>query len=209
MNLKRLVAQRPLCLLTSGVIALTISCWSGGNELVGSTTPLASATAPDQSPFRDVMEISNASMLTGSIPKGWKTYTYRSAVISVPRSWVVRHANYSCGDTTLPGSGTLFLLPPATSDVCVRSAFNTDSVSLSRLPTGDTYIQPSCPPVTVNRLTTYIGPCTSSNAAGITVWSVPALGIEAIGTGTASENVTGGGKGTIVGRVLHTLRRRR
>jgi hypothetical protein len=83
-----------------------------------------------------------------------------------------------------------------------------NSVTIAPLLPGSTFRQTACPPVKVNRLTVYIGPCSTSNAAGITEWSVPALEVQALGTGTASENVTGSGDGTVVGRVLHTLRRR-
>jgi hypothetical protein len=190
---------------------------------VGATVPDASATTLHQSSVRGPMELvavlsvplsgsitfaSNTRTLTGSIPRGWKTYTYGKAAISVPRTWVVKHESYSCANNITPVSGTLFLLSQSSSGLCVRSNFNTNSVTISPLPAGDTYRQPLCPPVKVNRLTTYIGPCSSSDAAGITIWSVPALGVQALGTGTASENVTGNGNGTVVGRILHTLRRR-
>jgi hypothetical protein len=145
---------------------------------------------------------------TASTPRGWKTYTYGKTAISVPKTWVVRHAGYGCDDNSVPVSGTLFLLSQSSGDVCVRSNSNINSVTISPLLPGGIYRQTACPPIKLNRLTIYIGPCSSSNAAGITVWSVPALGVQALGTGTASENVTGNGNGTVVGRVLHTLRTR-
>ncbi len=42
----------------------------------------------------------------------------------------------------------------------------------------------------MNGLAVYVGPCTSSNAAGIVVYSIPALGVQAVGIGTLNENVT-------------------
>jgi hypothetical protein len=196
-------------LLTCSVVALTVCSPFGGKGTVGAVVSRASRITRDPGTFRGTIRLSDAREIDGLIPKGWKTYTYGEAAISVPRSWVVRHGYYSCASSTFSASGTLFLLPKSISDVCVRSPFNTRSVAISPLPTGSAYEQPSCPPVNVNGLTTYVGPCTSSNPAGTTVWSVPALGIQAAGTGKASENVTGSKNGSVVGRVLRTLRRRR
>jgi hypothetical protein len=137
MLLKRLVTGWLLGSLANGVMTLTISASFAGNGMLATRIPHTSTTALHQTFFRGTVELSDLRMLTSSIPKGWRTYTYHRAAISVPRSWVVRHANYSCADTTLPVSGTLFFLPQSSSDVCVRSTFNTNSVTLSVLPAGD------------------------------------------------------------------------
>jgi hypothetical protein len=220
---KRPMGRWLLAFLAIGAITLTICSSAAGKETAGASVPDASAITLHQGSFRGTMELvavvsvplsdsvtfaSDTKSLSVSIQRGWKTYTFGKAAISVPRTWAVRHRGYSCVKRIAPVAGTLFLLSQSSSDLCVRSNVNSNSVTISPLPAGNTYRQPLCPPVKVNRLTTYIGPCSSSNAAGITVWSVPALGVQALGTGTASENVTGRGNGTIVGRILHTLRRR-
>jgi hypothetical protein len=63
-----------------------------------------------------------------------------------------------------------------------------------------------CPAIKINGLDAHVLPCASSNARGIIQYVVPALGIEAVGTGTSGENVSGAGTNTVVGRILHTLR---
>jgi hypothetical protein len=190
------MARGQIATLAIGPIVLSVGLWAsegGATEAV----PLSS--------YRAVA--TDAGARASPVPKGWKTYAYAQATISVPRSWAVRHNGYRC--TQHPNApGTLFLLPQSGSDLCVRSTFDTNSVTISPLRAGTAYREPSCPPAKVNGLTIYVGPCGSSNTGGITLWSVPALGVQALGTGTASENVTGSGNGTVIGRILHTLRRR-
>jgi hypothetical protein len=53
-----------------------------------------------------------------------------------------------------------------------------------------------------------IGPCGSSNAAGLTVWTIPALDVELVATGNASNGIVApAAASTLVGRVLHTVHR--
>ena len=40
----------------------------------------------------------------GTVPQGWKTYTYGSARISVPSDWAVEHRNNICPVRSAPGT---------------------------------------------------------------------------------------------------------
>jgi hypothetical protein len=142
---------------------------------------------------------------TVAIPHGWKTYTYGKAKISVPSNWAVV-TDYTCPDTV--ASGVLYLGPGNHPGASCSPSARIDSVTvtpLQPLPAGATY--PSSCSVKMNGLRVYVGPCTSSNPGGIVIYWIPALGVQAYGMGTNTENVTGPGTGTAVGRVLHTLRR--
>ena len=145
---------------------------------------------------------------TVAVPHGWKTYTYGKATISVPSDWAVV-SHYVCPDAD--GPGVVYLGPsenPGAS--CSPASFhhiNTVTVTpLQLLPAGATY--PSLCSGKVNGLRVYVGPCSSGNPRGIVIYSIPSLGLQAIGSGTSSEDVTGPGTGTVVGQVLHTLRHR-
>lgn len=143
---------------------------------------------------------------TVAIPDGWKTYTYGKAQISVPSDWAVM-SHYLCAGLS-PSGGALFLGPPKGGPDCTAPPGEGDSVAVTTIPTG-TADQSQCT-IKINGLRVYFGPCGSSNAAGIVFYDIPSLGIRAEGmAGRAeNENVTGPGTGTVVGRVLHTLRPR-
>ena len=138
------------------------------------------------------------------MPRGWKTYTYGEAEISVPGDWVV-HQTYPCLDRAAPG--TLELGRPVVLSNCQAILRDATTVTLSPIPTGAINRSSVCPPREMNGQQVYVGPCTTSNPAGIVEYLMPALGVEAVGTGRNNENVTGPGATTVVGRVLHTLRR--
>lgn len=142
---------------------------------------------------------------TVAVPRGWKTYTYGKAQISVPSAWAVI-TNYAC-----PGSGstgTLYLGPPKGPPYasCPADVGQANSVTLTPLPAG-AIDQAQCA-IKVNGLGVYVGPCTTSDPAGLVWYDIPSLGIRAQGMGGSGEDVTGPGTGTEVGRVLHTLRHR-
>ena len=138
-----------------------------------------------------------------SIPQGWKTYTYRLLRISVPSDWAVEHVNNTCPVRSAPGT---LNLSGSKISLCYTGTGNANSVTLLSLPADNEYMS-LCPTISVNGLAAKVGPCGGSNAAGIVVYWIPALGVQAVGTGTDNENVTGPGTGTVVGRILHTLRR--
>ncbi len=138
-----------------------------------------------------------------SVPRGWKTYTYGKARISVPGTWAVEHED-DCPVRSAPG--TLSLGIPAAPSVCAALLGAADTVRLVPLSAPNPFVS-LCPTIRVHGLSVKVGPCGSSNAAGVVIYWVPALGVQAEGTGSADENVTGPATGTVVGRVLHTLRR--
>jgi hypothetical protein len=141
--------------------------------------------------------------VSAAVPPGWKTVSFGKARISVPSTWTVEHGD-RCPDHSVPGM--LRLAPPTQgTQQCPASFVDANTVSLSLLQAGP---NPTswCPLVRINGLRVHVGPCRGTDPLGIVLYSVPSLGIYAAGTGTADENVTGPGTGTVVGQVLHTLR---
>lgn len=135
------------------------------------------------------------------VPKGWRTYTYGKAKISVPSTWnVIR--NPACRASS--SSVTLYL-GSGDGAACSPVPSQLDAILVSPL-SGATSLETGCPSMTVNGAKVDWGPCTSSNAAGITFWQVPSLGIEAIATSTSQGSV-GPDETTVEGRVLHSIRR--
>jgi hypothetical protein len=114
--------------------------------------------------------------------------------------------DYLCAGST--SVGMLYLGPPKGPPYasCPSDGGQGDSVTITSLP-ADAIDEPQCS-FTMNGLRVRFGPCTSSNAAGAIVYDIPALGIRAEGMGARNQNVTGPGTGTVVGRVLHTIRHR-
>jgi hypothetical protein len=138
-----------------------------------------------------------------AIPHGWKTYAYEQARISIPRDWTVA-THYLCAGSR--SVGTLYLGPPKGPPYasCPSDVGQGESVTITPLPAARAD-QSQCS-FKMNRLRVYFGPCTSSNAAGVIVYDIPALGIRAEGMGSGNQNVTGPGTGTVVGQILHTIR---
>jgi hypothetical protein len=103
------------------------------------------------------------------------------------------------------GPGTLLLGPSNNpGEICPAYSFSVNSVTITPAP-----LHPSdaCTRLgKVNGLMVYVTPCSSSNAAGITEWTVPSLGVQAVATQAGGSSV-GSGSSTVVGRVLHTLRK--
>ena len=140
-----------------------------------------------------------------SVPAGWRTDTYGNVKISIPKGWA-EQLGQGC---PVPGAvGTLNLGDLKRSNSCPNPT-NVNMVTLMKLPSNVfNGFGRTCPPRSLNGLRIYVGPCTSSNPAGLVYYVVPSLGIEAVGQGTSDENVTGPGSGTVVGRILHTLRKK-
>ena len=119
----------------------------------------------------------------------------------MPSNWSVV-TSYAC--RVPKGPGTLFLGSGAsTADFCPASWLSADTITLtaSRLDPGDACVRP----VKVNGLLVYVGPCaSSSNAAGITEWTIPSLGVQAVATQVGETSVDSGSS-TVVGKVLHTI----
>jgi hypothetical protein len=138
-----------------------------------------------------------------SVPAGWRTYIFGKVKISIPKDWAEKRG---LGCPVPDAAGTLNI-GNSISTSCPPPG-DTTSVQLWRLPskTIQPFIQ-SCLPMTLNGLRVYVGPCGSSNSAGLVYYFIPSLGIEALGRGTGNVNVTGPGTGTVVGRILHTLRK--
>jgi hypothetical protein len=135
-----------------------------------------------------------------TVPAGWKTYSYAGSTISVPADWAVATSE---GCTVGSGQGLLVLGAPKVLRNC---PVGVDSVVIASLSPGDRAATAACPSTTINGLTTYVLPCRADDGTNIVQYLVPSLAIEAVGSGTAGENVSGSGTNTVVGQVLHTLR---
>ena len=84
--------------------------------------------------------------------------------------------NESCPVLSAPG--TLQLGPAKGPSSCLPGIRDTNIVSLSSLPAGD-YHALTCPRIRVNGLAIVVGPC-GSNAAGIVIYTIPALRVQAV-----------------------------
>ena len=143
------------------------------------------------------------------VPTGWSTHVYGRAAISVPPTWtVVLDAN--CPSATQVG--TLFLGGPWDPGLfCPAALSSGPSVTVTNLGmpgigTGPAQ-QNDCNPTTVNHLRVFVGPCERTrNAGGLTTWTIPALGSQVVAT-TSGGGTAGSPTGTVVDKVLHTIRR--
>jgi hypothetical protein len=142
----------------------------------------------------------SVSIPSVSIPSGWKTYVFDKAEVSVPRNWTLVSTT---GCITRAAPGVLALGAPRSLANCPSGV---NSIVVSSLPSGDAQALSLCPPITVNGYSVHVLPCKNDSHKGIVQYLVPALGIEAVGTGASGEDVAGTGTNSIVGRVLHTLR---
>ena len=142
---------------------------------------------------------SSTTVPTAVTPSGWKTYTYAGATISVPATWTVLSDR---GCVVHSASGVLALGTPRSLANC---PVGVDTVVVSPLPRGDTQALTVCPAVRVNGLAVHILPCTQDRSRSIVEYLVPALGVQAVGTGAPGQDVAGAGTGSVVGRVLRTL----
>jgi hypothetical protein len=135
-----------------------------------------------------------------AIPAGWRTYTYGKAQISVPPTWTLVTGGH-CPDHN--AQGILALGAPTRLTNCPVGVAN---VVVAALSPGDAKARAGCPAIRVDGRDAYVLPCRTAGSKDIVQYLVPALGVQAVGSGTAGQNVSGPGETTVVGRVLHTLR---
>lgn len=161
----------------------------------------SSSASPEQS--------KPASSLAAQLPNGWRTQVYGKAAISVPANWTV------VLDASCPPSskyGTLFLGGPRIPGISCPAPLGSGPaitvMQLGQLGLGSQPVSPNCNPHTVNHLRVFVGPCPASDHVngGLTTWTIPALGIQ-VSAGTNDNVYTGVSIDTLVGKVLHTIRR--
>jgi hypothetical protein len=133
---------------------------------------------------------------SSSIPKGWKTYTYKEAEISVPGSWTTR----PCPDSSATGRLILGTQPIVN---CPLSGYRgTATVTLSVPSPAAVALarNKGCGPFKVNRLVVLVSGCAiPGNFDDFIEWIFPSLGIEAVSTSAFDSD-------GIATRVLHTIR---
>jgi hypothetical protein len=161
-----------------------------GAAACGSATTTGTTTAPATTP----------TPVPVPVPPGWHSYRFARATISVPPGWVV-DTDHGCGDPS--ATGVLALGDPTSLADCPVDA---DSVEVSALTPAEERAVSLCPTITVNGLAASILPCHNGTPTDIVEYLVPALGVEAVGSGTPGADVSGSGTQTVVGQVLHTLR---
>ena len=94
---------------------------------------VALANQPDLSSKSNVGQ----TQTSGSVPGGWKTYTYGQAAISIPGNWVVRH-DTNCPDGQAPG--TLMLGFPKVLESCPEIPASASYVAMTLKTTGRSYV---------------------------------------------------------------------
>ena len=134
-----------------------------------------------------------------SVPKGWKTYSYKKAQISVPGSWTT---------SPCPGSSATGRLILGTQPIifCTYSRYRgTATVTLSvpnPAAVASARKNRTCGPLKVNRLVVVVT-CAAipGNFDNYTQWIIPSLGVQAVSTSAFDSD-------GVASRVLHTIRRR-
>ncbi len=121
-----------------------------------------------------------------SVPKGWTTYSYGKAAISVPSNWEVKH-DTNCPNTNAPGA--LLLGYPKVLEFCPEYS-DVSYVAVFDIPAGSASSSAPQKPTMVNGVPVMIGFGSPSTIE----WTAPSLGVEIIGTGPDTN------------RILHSLR---
>ena len=137
------------------------------------------------------------------IPKGWKSYTYRNATISVPPQWLVARNPICFSGLTRP---VLILDLTTGASTCPNAhALPMEATEVVLIGKDLTVREYKCPSITVNDLTVYPGlapgPCT--NADDAQYWTIPSLRMTI--SWSQPGGVTGRTTNTIENQVLHTL----
>jgi len=150
-----------------------------------------------------------ASTDPARVPTGWSTHVYGKAAVSVPATWSVE-LDANCPSATQVG--TLFLGGPRDPGLFCPfyrlsgPTVTVTNVGLPGLGSGPAQ-QDACNPITVNHLRVFVGPCERTrNAGGMTTWTIPALGAQAVAI-TSESGSTGSRAGTVVDEVLRSIRR--
>ena len=175
--------------------------------LVGAAVAAVVALALVLGPFRPGMSRVPARIpaahpsLSVSIPKGWKTYTYKQAAISVPSSWRIN----GCPDPSVPGTldlGEFGLNCPSFPQSTLNEvSLSTLSSSLGQM--AETH-KPTICSTRVNRLAIYVVACDiPGNLDFSTEWLVPSLDVEVTALPKETRTIN---ESAMVERVLHTLR---
>ena len=155
-----------------------------GTVVVGLTTILGLCGT-------SMAETSNrtSSETSVSIPKGWKTYTYHKATISVPVSWVVEH-NKNCPDSS---AGVLLLGFPRVLANCQEIPASASIVSIVSIPKSQEsgILKSMGGPMIVNDLHVY----SDFGCPATGTWYAPSIGVEISASGPYSN------------RILHTIRK--
>jgi hypothetical protein len=125
-----------------------------------------------------------SSMRMVTVPKGWKTYTYGKAAISVPGDWAVTY-NSACPNTTAAG----ILLLGSSTVGCVVYHYSPTSVAVTKIQASAENALTN--PTMVNGTVVYV----QFGSPSRIVWVIPALDV-VVAASAPDAN-----------RILHTIRR--
>jgi hypothetical protein len=125
------------------------------------------------------------SVRTVTVPKGWKSYTYRNATISVPPTWAVTHLS-TCPSPT--EAGLLTLGSGGVALNCPNETTPLRFVTITNLPSTSS---PSPATTMVNGVAVSVRFGSPSTA----VWNIPSLGVQVAASAPDAN------------RILHTIRR--
>ena len=123
-----------------------------------------------------------------SIPKGWQSYAYGGVMISVPKSWAVKH-NMNCRSTSV--AGVLLLGYPKELETCLRLPHQHATNSYVAIYSSTAATTATEAPIKVNDLTVDVG----FGSPAQLEWNIPSFGLQVIAGSSKAE------------RILHTLRR--
>jgi hypothetical protein len=125
------------------------------------------------------------SVRTVTVPKGWKSYTYRNATISVPPTWAVTHLS-TCPSPT--EAGLLTLGSGGVALNCPNETTPLRFVTITNLPSTSS---PSPATTMVNGVAVSVQFGSPSTA----VWNIPSLGVQVAASAPDAN------------RILHTIRK--
>ena len=162
-------------------LALVFGPFRSGVSGVPSTTPWAHPSSPV------------------SVPKGWKTYSYKKAQISVPGTWTTNPCpGASATGRLILGTQPAVHCPAVSYQITASVTLSVPSAAVMALAKKNG----QCRPLKVNQLAVLVS-CAAipGNFDNYTQWIIPSLGVEAVSTSSFDSD-------GVASRVLHTIRRR-
>jgi hypothetical protein len=160
--------------------ALAVSVMCAASALLAGTLFVPGAVGAVQKNARQT------SVRAVPVPRGWKTYTYGKAAVSVPADWAVTH-NSACPNTTAAG----ILLLGSSTVSCVDYHYSSTSVAITTMQASAGYVLTN--PTMVNGTPVYV----QFGSPSRIVWVIPSLDV-VVAAAAPNANL-----------ILHTIRKAR